>query len=169
MQFLGVFGRSIASQPDGATRKEKGKMAVSDSIMKSEEKSLRAPAPMLLAKTESSKQMPVDSMRKDTGAVVNGEEGGESPEQYAGTTVRTNFADTAYWNGSIKTDKHGKAEIELTMPENLTKWKIRTWGLGRGPRVGESTVEVVTTKNLLLRLQAPRFFVEKDEVVLSAN
>jgi hypothetical protein len=28
---------------------------------------------------------------------------------------------------------------------------------------------VITTKNLLLRLQAPRFFVEKDEVVLSAN
>ena len=26
-----------------------------------------------------------------------------------------------------------------------------------------------TTKNLLLRLQAPRFFVQKDEVVLSAN
>ena len=28
---------------------------------------------------------------------------------------------------------------------------------------------LVTTKKLLLRMQAPRFFVEKDEVVLSAN
>jgi uncharacterized protein YfaS (alpha-2-macroglobulin family) len=30
-------------------------------------------------------------------------------------------------------------------------------------------VEVITRKNLMVRLQAPRFFVEKDEVVLSAN
>ena len=55
------------------------------------------------------------------------------------------------------------------MPENLTTWKIKTWGMGHGTQVGEGTAEVVTTKNLLLRLQAPRFFVEKDEVVLSAN
>jgi uncharacterized protein YfaS (alpha-2-macroglobulin family) len=35
--------------------------------------------------------------------------------------------------------------------------------------VGEGVAEVVTVKNVMLRLQAPRFFVEKDEVVLSAN
>src|SRR5206468_2586592 len=35
--------------------------------------------------------------------------------------------------------------------------------------VGESTVEVTTKKDLLVRLQAPRFFVQKDEVMLSAN
>ena len=36
-------------------------------------------------------------------------------------------------------------------------------------RVGSATAETVTTKDLLVRLQAPRFFVERDEVVLSAN
>jgi uncharacterized protein YfaS (alpha-2-macroglobulin family) len=35
--------------------------------------------------------------------------------------------------------------------------------------VGQGSVEVVTRKDLILRLQAPRFFVESDEVVLSAN
>ena len=30
-------------------------------------------------------------------------------------------------------------------------------------------VWVITRKDLIVRLQAPRFFVEKDEVVLSAN
>ncbi len=46
-----------------------------------------------------------------------------------------------------------------------------------GPRLGDGArhegwsrdVEVITKKNLLLRLQAPRFFTQKDEVVLSAN
>jgi uncharacterized protein YfaS (alpha-2-macroglobulin family) len=41
--------------------------------------------------------------------------------------------------------------------------------MGGGARCGEGTAEVVTAKNLLVRLQAPRFFVQKDEVVLSAN
>jgi uncharacterized protein YfaS (alpha-2-macroglobulin family) len=35
--------------------------------------------------------------------------------------------------------------------------------------VGQGAVDVVTRKDLILRLQAPRFFVETDEVVLSAN
>ena len=55
------------------------------------------------------------------------------------------------------------------MPENLTTWKTRCWAMGAGARCGEGTVEVVTRKNLIVRLQAPRFFVQKDEVVLSAN
>ena len=41
--------------------------------------------------------------------------------------------------------------------------------MGLGTKVGQAETEIVTTKDLLVRLQAPRFFVEKDEVVLSAN
>ena len=55
------------------------------------------------------------------------------------------------------------------MPENLTSWKTRVWAMGDGAAVGEGSSEVVTAKNLLVRLQAPRFFTQKDEVVLSAN
>ncbi len=55
------------------------------------------------------------------------------------------------------------------MPENLTTWKVKVWGMGHGTKVGQGEAEVVTRKDLIVRLQAPRFFVEKDEVVLSAN
>ena len=55
------------------------------------------------------------------------------------------------------------------MPESLTTWKVKTWTLGPGTRVGQGEAEIITTKDLLVRLQAPRFFVQKDEVVLSAN
>ncbi len=41
--------------------------------------------------------------------------------------------------------------------------------MGHGTKVGQGDAEVVTRKDLIVRLQAPRFFVEKDEVVLSAN
>lgn len=95
--------------------------------------------------------------------------GGGSAETLVEPTVRTNFADTAYWAAAISTDENGNAEVKFPMPESLTGWKVRVWGMGHGTRVGEGTSEVVTAKNLLVRLQAPRFFVEKDEVVLSAN
>ena len=83
--------------------------------------------------------------------------------------VRTNFADSAFWTGALQTDANGEATIQLTMPENLTTWKIWVWAMGDGTRVGASENEVLTTKNLIVRLLAPRFFTQKDEVVLSAN
>src|SRR6185369_16845971 len=67
------------------------------------------------------------------------------------------------------TDKQGFAEVSLSMPENLTGWKLKAWAMGHGTKVGQAATEVTTKKDLLVRLQAPRFFVQKDEVVLSAN
>lgn len=84
-------------------------------------------------------------------------------------SVRSRFADTALWVGVLETDSTGVAEVELDMPENLTTWKVKVWAMGHGTKVGAGEVEVITTKDLLVRMQAPRFFVEKDEVVLSAN
>src|SRR5205807_4720155 len=80
-----------------------------------------------------------------------------------------NFADTALWVAALPTNGDGVAEVALTMPENLTGWKVKVWAMGHGTKVGEGSAEVVTKKDLLVRLQAPRFFVQKDEVVLSAN
>lgn len=91
--------------------------------------------------------------------------GGESPQP----AIRKNFADTAFWAASLNTGEDGTAEISLTMPENLTGWKVKVWAMGHGTKVGQGEAEVTTKKDLLVRLQAPRFFVEKDEVVLSGN
>ena len=94
---------------------------------------------------------------------------GPQAETLVQPTVRSEFADTALWVAALESDKDGLAEISLEMPENLTAWKIRAWAMGHGTRVGEGSDEVVTRKNLIVRMQAPRFFVERDEVVLSAN
>ena len=84
-------------------------------------------------------------------------------------TVRKNFADTAFWTAILTTNKDGLAEVSFNMPDQLTAWKIRVWGMGHGTKVGQGEAEVVTKKDLIVRLQAPRFFMQKDEVVLSAN
>ncbi len=83
--------------------------------------------------------------------------------------IRTAFADTALWVGNLETQSDGTAEVSLQMPENLTTWRVCAWAMGHGTKVGEAQTEVITRKDLIIRLQAPRFFIERDEVVLSAN
>jgi uncharacterized protein YfaS (alpha-2-macroglobulin family) len=53
------------------------------------------------------------------------------------------------------------------MPDNLTRWDVVARGATRASAVGAAQSKVVTSKNLMIRLQAPRFFVERDELVLS--
>ncbi len=93
---------------------------------------------------------------------------GEPAAPMVQPTIRKNFADTALWVGALTTDAKGDAQVELTMPESLTTWKAKVWSMGSGTRVGQGEAEVITTKNIIIRQEAPRFFVQKDEVVLSA-
>ncbi len=83
--------------------------------------------------------------------------------------VRVNFADTALWLPALTLDASGKAEEEIRFPQSLTTWRVHGYALTKATQVGDSTNEVITTKSLLVRLEAPRFFIERDEVVLSAN
>jgi uncharacterized protein YfaS (alpha-2-macroglobulin family) len=88
---------------------------------------------------------------------------------FAETEVRQKFADTALWLPSLTTDADGAATATLDMPENLTTWKVNAWGMTAAAKVGQADATAITTKKLLVRLQAPRFFMELDEVVVSAN
>ena len=176
MSFLGVFGQLVTEETDHAEGGELGavrgggagganafgaRRAMDGAPMAA--KAAAPAAPGLAMAEEKSKGDAVADRKAGAGPG-----GGEEPGLVQ-PTVRSQFADTAFWAAALKTDAAGKAEVAITMPENLTAWKTRAWVLGDGARCGEASVEIVTKKNLILRLQAPRFFVQKDEVVLSAN
>ncbi|MCG3125928.1 MAG: hypothetical protein CHACPFDD_00755 [Phycisphaerae bacterium] len=82
--------------------------------------------------------------------------------------IRANFADTALWAPAV-TLKNGRAEVDVTFPQSLTTWHVRAHAITPQTHVGKATSEARTTKQFIVRLQSPRFFVERDEVVLSAN
>jgi len=160
MRPVGVFGHLVADE-EGARLSDSRNGRVLKK-MKSDAGGMQARAPM-----SSAMGLDVVSEAAGPAPMVEGKSG-EVPAE-AEAAVRSEFADTAFWDAALVTDEEGKAEIEFQLPENLTEWKIRTWVLGHGTVVGEGTAAAVTAKKLLVRLQAPRFFVEKDEVVLSAN
>ncbi len=167
MSDIGAFGGSFGSKrgddtwaADSAGSLRKGAAARSAPGLAAEAAATRS-----LGYSESEELQALSDYDQGDGTG----DGGGTDETLVEPTVRESFADTALWVASLTTDAEGRAEVSLDMPENLTTWMVRAWGLGSGTRVGEGTARVVTTKNLLLRLQAPRFFVEKDEVILSAN
>ncbi|HEX8235004.1 MAG TPA: MG2 domain-containing protein [Abditibacteriaceae bacterium] len=103
---------------------------------------------------------PAQAKRKDG---IAGEE-----SQLAAANVRSNFAETAFWSPAVVT-QNGTAKVEVTFPDSLTQWQATVRGLTTTAQVGAGQEDVETKKNLLVRLQAPRFFVDRDQVVLTAN
>jgi len=82
--------------------------------------------------------------------------------------IRKRFLDTAYWNAKVRTDAQGRARVTVDLPDNLTTWRVTGKGITADTLVGEGEVDIVTSKDLLLRSVAPRFFVLGDQVQLGA-
>ena len=83
-------------------------------------------------------------------------------------TLRADFRATAFWNPTIRTDKDGKATVTLKFPDTLTDWTARARAVTAGKAVGTLTFNTKTKKNIIVRLQAPRFFQERDLATVSA-
>jgi uncharacterized protein YfaS (alpha-2-macroglobulin family) len=169
MRNIGVFGHLMTQDITAGKEADSGEIVTEESArsdMASAPAEFKAAArPAALKKSRSAGLDDKEESRREQ----EPGDGSAVPEALVKPHVRTKFADTAYWAGTIRTDAEGMAEVDFAMPENLTGWKVMVWSMGHGTRVGQGSVDVVTRKDLILRLQAPRFFVETDEVVLSAN
>ncbi|MBI2593506.1 hypothetical protein HYW44_02595 [Candidatus Daviesbacteria bacterium] len=82
--------------------------------------------------------------------------------------VRNAFKDTAYWNPSLHTDASGRAQISFKLPDNLTTWTIAAVGSTADTKVGQTTSEIVVTKDVAVRPVLPNIMRTGDEIVLSA-
>ncbi|MFO7321535.1 MAG: Ig-like domain-containing protein [Chloroflexota bacterium] len=86
--------------------------------------------------------------------------------------IREEFIDTAYWNATLTTDAQGEATFEVTLPDNLTTWRLDARAVTSGQNattlVGQATYDLLSTKPLLIRPVTPRFFVVGDQVTLAA-
>ncbi len=99
---------------------------------------------------------------------VDKKEARQEPGGLAEATTRSVFADTAFWNAAVTTGPDGTASVTVPFPDSLTDWKVVARGGDARARVGEATTGIVARKDLMVRLQSPRFFVERDRAVLSA-
>ncbi|HZE96724.1 MAG TPA: alpha-2-macroglobulin family protein [Planctomycetota bacterium] len=92
---------------------------------------------------------------------------GEGGAAYAATEIRSNFADTMAWK-VVTTDASGRAVVEVDVPDNLTTWKATARAMTADSRFGQELNSVVCRKEMIVRLETPRFFTQNDETVISA-
>ncbi len=90
------------------------------------------------------------------------------PERLVQPKIRKAFPDTAFWAADVTTDASGHAHAKVEFPDSLTTWRATTRGVTTSTSVGSATLKTIVRKNLILRLVVPRFFVQGDEVVISA-
>lgn len=83
-------------------------------------------------------------------------------------TVRQNFPDTAYWEGQVTTGDDGEITFDVPLPDNLTTWRLDVRAITIDSLVGEATLDVVTTRPLIINPTTPRFFVVGDESMVGA-
>ena len=142
----GAFSKSLAFESDAMSLSESagGNMAMS-----------AAPAPAMSMRAAS---------RKDKSEAAPGEAPARAEPE---VKARTDFSETAYYNPQLKVFK-GEGKFSFKIPERLTSWKISSYLLTRSARRGSFSAETVTKKDLMVRLDLPRFFREGDRSRLTA-
>lgn len=102
-------------------------------------------------------------------AMVSGELASpEAPGGEAQVQVRSDFRATALFAAAVVTDKDGKATVTAKLPDSLTTWRATARAACEGSRFGIATSTARSRQPLIVRLQAPRFFVAGDLVTVSA-
>ncbi|MCZ6514119.1 MAG: MG2 domain-containing protein [Nitrospinae bacterium] len=129
-------------------------------------KSLSANAPMAQSEMVAEEAFADDKERlsKRAGRVQSPVPGQAEPA----VLVRSDFRSTILWKPNIKTGKEGKATVKVQFADSLTEWRATARAVSKTNQFGIATAKVRTQNPLIVRLQAPRFFVVGDQLTLSA-
>jgi hypothetical protein len=78
--------------------------------------------------------------------------------------ARKNLDETAFFFPHLLANENGTVRLEFTMPEALTTWKFLGFAHDRQLRSGLLTGETITSKDLMVQPNPPRFIREGDLV-----
>ncbi|MBI5209336.1 MAG: hypothetical protein HY927_05110 [Elusimicrobia bacterium] len=93
--------------------------------------------------------------------------GDAAPAPAADMKARSDFSETALFEPQLKVAS-GRAGFSFKVPERLTSWKIQASVLTRDVKRGEVSAQAVTQRDLMVRLELPRFLREGDAGTLKA-
>ena len=79
--------------------------------------------------------------------------------------LRSVFATTPFWNGSVVTDSAGEATTRFVLPHNVTTFRLFSAAITDGTEVGSGDTSLVTTRPLLVRAALPRVVRQGDTLL----
>ncbi len=122
------------------------------------------PKRYLYVKTEVVTPQPLMTPSPSPAPTTKPDNGGDT---FGGDQVRRKFMDTAYWNPDIRTNAQGQAEVTITLPDNLTTWRVVARAINLDTKVGESKANILVTKKIIARPSLPRFAILGDKFALN--
>ncbi len=82
--------------------------------------------------------------------------------------LRHLFKSTAYWNPSVVVGPDGLARVTVTLPDNLTTFRVMAVAFDGHGRAGSGDVKVMTKKPLMVQPVLPRFLYPGDTLTVEA-
>lgn len=86
-------------------------------------------------------------------------------EKSSRSPIRQNFAETAFFLPTLRTDPNGVVSLRFTLPESLTQWNFNAFAHDRNLNTGVLNDTVATRKLLAAEVATPRCLREGDEIL----
>jgi len=83
--------------------------------------------------------------------------------------IRSDFRETAVFEGNMLTDNNGIAEVKFKVPDVFTEWKVLATGHDRNLAFGNLEHHFRSAKDLMLKSNFPKFMRKGDTVDLAAR
>ncbi|MDI1235062.1 MAG: alpha-2-macroglobulin family protein [bacterium] len=80
--------------------------------------------------------------------------------------IRKNFNETVFFYPHLYANKKGEISLEFTMPEALTKWKMRMLSHSTTLQTGFLKQSITTSKKIMVQPNVPRFLRQGDAITI---
>ena len=109
------------------------------------------------------------SARVEDGSFMPSEGQGKDEDDEMRIPIRRNLNETAFFYPRLMANENGEVTIRFTLPESLTTWKFMALAHTKDMMTGTFTDEAVASKDVMARLDLPRFVRMGDHAALSAS
>ncbi|TVR82446.1 MAG: hypothetical protein EA409_05250 [Saprospirales bacterium] len=110
-------------------------------------------------------EMEIESPRTAEPPPPSGDPSEKAIAELKEDVVRENFDETVFFYPDLIADNKGLFSLEFEMGEALTEWKLQILGLSPEFMNGKATFEAVTTSDLIVMPNWPRFLMGGDEIM----
>lgn len=84
-------------------------------------------------------------------------------------SARENFAETAFFAPSLRSDENGNLTIAFTTPESLTRWNVKVLAHTKTMNIVEADTTATVVKEFMIQPNMPRFLRLGDNATIPAT
>ncbi|AWV89353.1 Ig-like domain-containing alpha-2-macroglobulin family protein [Bradymonas sediminis] len=115
------------------------------------------PRPSPAARGGAMAEMDGAPMEMALGAMANSSAGGASGPASAPIALRKDFRALALFAPAVQTNAKGEAQVELALPDNLTRYRLMAVAVAGADQFGKSEATLTARLPLMVRPSPPRF------------